>query len=36
MLLQAVALGLAAVPIAAVEGTRLARALSLPSGQTVV
>jgi SagB-type dehydrogenase family enzyme len=36
MLLQAVALGLAAVPIAAVDGTGLARTLALPSAQTVV
>ena len=36
MLLQAVALGLAAVPVAALDGTRAARTLALPSGQTVV
>jgi hypothetical protein len=36
MLLQAVALGLSAVPIAAVDGTQAARALELSPGQTVV
>jgi SagB-type dehydrogenase family enzyme len=36
ILLQAVALGLVAVPIAAVDGTRAARLLALPGGQTVV
>jgi SagB-type dehydrogenase family enzyme len=36
MLLQAVVLGLAAVPIAAVDGTRTARTLALPPGQTVL
>ena len=35
ILLQAVALGLVAVPIAAVDGTRAARVLGLPSAQTV-
>jgi SagB-type dehydrogenase family enzyme len=35
MLLQAVVLGLVAVPIAAVDGPRTARALTLPAGQTV-
>jgi nitroreductase len=36
MLLQAVVLGLAAVPIAAVDGPRAARTLALPPGQTVL
>jgi SagB-type dehydrogenase family enzyme len=36
MLLQAAALGLAAVPVGAVDGTQAARALALPSGQTVI
>jgi len=36
MLLQAVVLGLAAVPVAALDGTRAARTLALPPGQTVV
>jgi SagB-type dehydrogenase family enzyme len=36
MLLQAVALGLAAVPIAALDGTQAARTLGLSAGQTVV
>jgi SagB-type dehydrogenase family enzyme len=35
MLLEAVGLGLAAVPIAAVDGTGAARTLALPPGQTV-
>jgi SagB-type dehydrogenase family enzyme len=36
MLLQAVVLGLAAVPIASVDGAGAARALALPAGQTVM
>ena len=36
MLLQAVVLGLAAVPVAALDGTRAARTLALPPGLTVV
>jgi nitroreductase len=36
MLLQAVVLGLAAVPVAAVDGTGAARTLGLPPGRTVV
>jgi SagB-type dehydrogenase family enzyme len=36
ILLQAVALGLGAVPVAAVDGTLAAKTLALPSGQTVV
>jgi SagB-type dehydrogenase family enzyme len=36
MLLQAVALGLAAVPVAAVDGPRAAQARALPPGQTVI
>lgn len=35
MLLQAVALGLVAVPVGAVDGSRAARTLALPSGQRV-
>jgi len=36
ILLQAAALGLAAVPVGAVDGPKAARALALPHGQTVV
>jgi SagB-type dehydrogenase family enzyme len=36
ILLQAVALGLGAVPVGAVDGPKAARALALPHGQTVV
>jgi SagB-type dehydrogenase family enzyme len=36
MLLQAVVLGLAAVPVAALDGNQAARTLALPPGQTVV
>ncbi|MCP3708124.1 SagB/ThcOx family dehydrogenase [Paraburkholderia sp. CNPSo 3274] len=36
MLLQAVALGLVAVPVGAVDGPQAAQALGLPSGQSVV
>jgi hypothetical protein len=36
MLLQAVVLGLAAVPVAALDGVRAARTLALPLDQTVV
>ncbi|MEM5316292.1 SagB/ThcOx family dehydrogenase [Paraburkholderia sp. JHI869] len=36
MLLQAVALGLVAVPVGAVDGPKAAHALGLPSGQSVV
>ncbi|WP_230413175.1 nitroreductase family protein [Paraburkholderia antibiotica] len=36
MLLQATALGLVAVPVAAVDGAPAAQALGLPAGQTVI
>ncbi|MBU6488347.1 MAG: SagB/ThcOx family dehydrogenase [Burkholderiales bacterium] len=36
MLLQAAALGLAAVPVGSLDGTRAAQTLALPPGQTVV
>jgi SagB-type dehydrogenase family enzyme len=36
ILLQAAALGLAAVPVGAVDGTQAARTLALPAGETVV